>query len=169
MWAEDNNGKFPMEISRADGGTMESAARGDVFSTFQVLSNELFNPRILYCPCDTGHSVFQLRPDFFEYARHNFSGDLKNHVSYFVGLDANTKSVPKRFSPVTSNFAISDVPVKSGLLLLATNAPVSWTAARRESQGNIGVVDGSVAIASSSYLRQMLTQTGVATNRLALP
>jgi prepilin-type processing-associated H-X9-DG protein len=76
---------------------------------------------------------------------------------------------PAMFLSGDDNFDIGGRPVKSGLLLLATNAPVSWTAARHINQGNIGLADGSVQTTSSSFLRQMLVQTGVATNRLALP
>ena len=39
IWADDNNGKYPMEISIANGGTMELAATGDVVATFQIMSN----------------------------------------------------------------------------------------------------------------------------------
>jgi prepilin-type processing-associated H-X9-DG protein len=67
------------------------------------------------------------------------------------------------------NFAIGGVPVKSGLLELSTNAPITWTAERHVNQGNIGLVDGSVASVTDSGLADLLRQTGVTTNRLAIP
>jgi prepilin-type N-terminal cleavage/methylation domain-containing protein/prepilin-type processing-associated H-X9-DG protein len=172
IWADDHNGKFPMEISTANGGTMELVAKGDVFSTFQVMSNELENPRLLYCPCDTDHSVFPIAPGpliiNIDSAGSNFSGDLKNHVSYFVGLDADTNR-PKAFLSGDDNFAVGGVPVKSGLLEISTNAPITWTAARHVNQGNIGLADGSVWQTDDKLLVQKLIETGVATNRLAIP
>jgi prepilin-type processing-associated H-X9-DG protein len=36
-------------------------------------------------------------------------------------------------------------------------------------RGNIGLADGSVQTTDSSFLHQLLVQSGVATNRLALP
>jgi len=122
------------------------------------MANELSTPRILVCPADADRSVAK-----------NFNAGFGNStVSYFAGVDAKDDH-PAMFLAGDDNFAIDGVPVKSGLLLLATNAPVSWTAGRHINQGNIGLADGSVQTTSSSFLRQLLVQTGVATNRLALP
>ena len=137
---------------------MEAAARGNVAPIFQVMSNELSTPRILLCPADADRSV-----------ANGFAFGFDNsHVSYFAGLDARDDH-PSMFLSGDDNFDIGGRPIKSGVLLLATNAPVGWTAARHINQGNIGLADGSVQTTSSSFLRQMLVQTGVATNRLALP
>lgn len=52
--------RFPFNVSTRAGGTMEFSARGsDGFEKnaalhFQVLSNELKNPKILICPADSG-------------------------------------------------------------------------------------------------------------------
>jgi hypothetical protein len=58
-WALDNNDHFPFNVSTNAGGTLELCARGkDGFDTnsaahFQVMSNELSDPRILVCPADS--------------------------------------------------------------------------------------------------------------------
>jgi hypothetical protein len=67
------------------------------------------------------------------------------------------------------NFEIGGVPVKSGLLELSTNTPISWTAARHKFVGNIGLSYGSVQQVTQSGLRQAVQQAGFATNRLAIP
>jgi len=158
IWEGDNGDKLPMQVPARVGGAMEAVARGNVASVFQVMSNELSTPRILLCPADADR-----------FAAKDFTAGFDNsHVSYFAGLDA-ADDKPAMFLSGDDNFDIGGRPVKSGLLLLATNAPVSWTAARHINQGNIGLADGSVQTTSSSFLRQMLVQTGVATNRLALP
>jgi prepilin-type N-terminal cleavage/methylation domain-containing protein/prepilin-type processing-associated H-X9-DG protein len=158
IWEGDNGDKFPMQVPAKKGGAMEPAALGNVAPIFRVMANELSTPKILVCPADADRSVAK-----------TFSAGFDNSkVSYFVGVDASDAQ-PAMFLSGDDNFAIDGVPVKSGLLLLATNAPVSWTAARHVNQGNIGLADGSVMTTSSSSLRQMLVQTGVATNRLALP
>jgi prepilin-type N-terminal cleavage/methylation domain-containing protein/prepilin-type processing-associated H-X9-DG protein len=158
IWEGDNGDKPPMQVPAKSGGAMEPAARGNVARIFQVMSNELSTPRILLCPVDADR-----------FAAKNFTAGFDNSkVSYFVGLDANNDQ-PWMFLSGDENFAVDRRPVKAGLLLLATNAPVSWTAARHVNQGNIGLADGSVQTTSSSFLRQMLVQTGVATNRLAIP
>jgi hypothetical protein len=58
MWAIDNGGQFPFNISTNKGGTLELCAAGpDGFDRnaafhFQVMSNELSTPKILVCPAD---------------------------------------------------------------------------------------------------------------------
>ena len=184
IWADDNNGKYPTEISVASGGTMELAATGDVAATFQIMSNELSIPKILICPADSNH-VFAA----------NFStGFSAKNISYFIGLDASTNS-PQAFLCGDDNFEIGGVPVKSGLLELPANSPVSWTSGRHTtykrhfwnevtSFGNVGLADGSVqqtTISSransvelstgtiTTSLTSLLQATGLATNRLAIP
>jgi prepilin-type N-terminal cleavage/methylation domain-containing protein/prepilin-type processing-associated H-X9-DG protein len=158
MWAEDHNDKYPMEISTANGGTMELAATGDVVSTFQIMSNELNTPKILFCPMDPNH-------DFAAIRWTNFTA---KNVSYFIGLDANTNRSRELLSG-DDNFAIGGVPVKSGLLEISTNAPITWTAARHKFAGNIGLADGSVQQANDQLLVQKMIESGLATNRLAIP
>src|SRR6266567_2292003 len=48
-WELDNNDRFPMQIPLTKGGTMELVERGTVFCHFQVMSNELSTPKILFC------------------------------------------------------------------------------------------------------------------------
>jgi prepilin-type N-terminal cleavage/methylation domain-containing protein/prepilin-type processing-associated H-X9-DG protein len=158
IWADDNNGKLPMEIPIANGGTMELAATGDVVSTFQIMSNELSTPKILFCPMDPNH-------DFAAIRWTNFTA---KNVSYFIGLDANTNRSRELLSG-DDNFAIGGVPVKSGLLEISTNAPITWTAARHKFAGNIGLADGSVQQANDQLLVQKMIESGLATNRLAIP
>jgi prepilin-type processing-associated H-X9-DG protein len=158
IWEGDNGDKSPMQVPARVGGAMEPAALGNAAPIFRVMSNELSTPRILLCPADADRSA----------AKDFTTGFDNSHVSYFAGVDAGDDK-PAMFLSGDDNFAIDGFPVKSGLLLLATNAPVSWTAARHVNQGNIGLADGSVQMTSSSFLRQILVQTGVATNRLAIP
>jgi competence protein ComGC len=186
VWADDHNGKYPMEITTANGGTMELAATGDVVATFQVMSNELSTPKVLRCPVDTQHVM-----------TNNFGASLTaKNISYFLGLDASTNS-PHAFLCGDDNFEIGGVPVKSSLLELPANSPVSWTSGRHTtykrhfwnvatSFGNVGLADGSVqetTISSRtnlllstgldpscvSSLTSLLQATGLATNRLAIP
>ena len=169
IWADDHQGQFPMEVSVAGGGTRELVATGNINSTFQVMSNELLDPRILHCPCDTNHSIFHIPPGpvFLNSIATNFSGDLKNHVSYFIGLDASTNH-PNVLLSGDDNFEIGGVDVKSGVLKIISNAPISWSAARHHLIGNIVLADGSVQILTQDGFRQSIQKSG-ATNRLAIP
>jgi len=141
---------------------MELAVSGDVVATFQIVSNELSTPKILWCPTDAGRTIAT-----------NFTTDFNNvKISYFVGLDADTNH-PQAFLSGDDNFEIGGVPAKSGLMDLSSNTPVAWTAARHrnsgKNMGNIALSDGSVQSGSTADLQTRLRQTDLATNRLAIP
>jgi len=163
MWSEDHQGKFPMEVSVTNGGTMELFSGGSqfqnlVFLNYLVMSNELSTPKILHCQADTNG-----------FAAQNFSAGFNNqNVSYFVGLDAST-NFSQVFLSGDDNFEVGGVPVKSGISIFSSNAPVAWTAARHKFAGNIGLADGSVQQVTISGLTNLLHQTGIAANRLAIP
>ena len=171
LWESDNNDKYPMAVSVTNGGAMELIAAGNVAACFQVMSNELNTPRILICPQDANAILAA-----------NFGEGFNNrNVSYFVGLDA-AETKPQMFLSGDDNFAISGVPVKSGLLELSTNTPIAWSSGRHVSPNshfwtpardrfvsNIGMADGSVQQLTTDGLQKALQQTGVATNRLVIP
>lgn len=158
VWEGDRGDKYPMQTSVTNGGTMELANGSNAWINFAVMSNELATPKILICPADKTRF----------YAT-NFTTDFNNSkVSYFVSLDANDNQ-PEMFLSGDENFAVGGVPVKPGLLELSTNIYVTWTTTRHEFIGNIGLADGSVQQITTTNLEQAIQNTGVATNRLAIP
>lgn len=158
IWADNNNGKYPTEVSIINGGTLELMTTADAWRTYQVMSNELSTPKILFCPADD---------DRWPWAT-NFSNDLKGKISYFIGLDAST-NLPLTFLSGDDNLAIAGQPVKPGWISLTSNTPVAWTKARHNLIGNIGIADGSVQVLTRSTLPSQLQQTGLPTNRLVIP
>jgi len=170
IWEGDNGGKYPMQLSVTNGGMMELTADGkNAWLNLVMMSNELSTPKILVCPQDKEHQP----------PAANFSSQLAGHVSYFINLDAND-AYPQMLLSGDDNFAIGGVPVKSGLLEVSTNAPITWTSVRHEDSemahlwiptkyGYIGLVDGSVSSVDNSGLKNLLQQTGIATNHLAIP
>jgi type II secretory pathway pseudopilin PulG len=157
LWEGDNNNKYPMAVSVTNGGAMELIATGNVAACFQVMSNELNTPKILLCPEDTRQVLAT-----------NWSTLNNSNIRYFVGLDA-AETNPQMFLSGDDNFAIGGVPVKSGVVQLLTDIPVTWTKGRHKLYGNIGLADGSVQQLTTDGLQQALNQTGIATNRLAIP
>jgi len=158
IWEGDHNDKYPMQLSVTNGGTMELVAAGNVVATFQVMSNELATPKCVLCPRDTNRDNAT-----------NFTTDFNNsRISYFVGVDAD-ENYPQKFLSGDANFEIGGAAVKSGLLEFSTNAPIGWTAARHQFAGNISLSDGSVQSLYNTNLASQLQQTGLATNRLAIP
>jgi hypothetical protein len=162
LWEGDNNNKYPMQLSVTNGGAMELVAAGNVAACFEMMSNEVNNPKILLCPEDT-RRVWAT----------NFFTLNNSNISYFVGLDVTNETNPQMFLSGDDNFVIGGVPVQSGALQLLTNTPVSWSKARHKFVGIIGLADGSVEQSYNQIETQSLTnliqQTGVATNRLAIP
>ena len=108
-WGIDNNGSYPMQLSKSAGGASESvgfrvltppvgatpATRG-VWDFFQVMSNELSTPKILACPAEFESSARQVASTFaFTVAANSansipFTNDL--NCSYFMGVDASETS-----------------------------------------------------------------------------
>ena len=160
-----------MEISVTNGGTMELALTGNVVATFQVMSNELSTPKLLICPQDKKH-----------FAATNFESDFSaKTISFFVSLDAKT-NCSQAWLVGDDNFAVDGIPAKFGVTQFSTNTNVAWTPGRHvpykehfwsstrgKSPGNIGLVDGSVQSVNNSGIANLLQQTGLATNRLAIP
>ena len=157
LWAGDHSDNYPTPVAMTNGGTMELAASGSVFPHFQVLSNELNTPRVLLCPADKSRTPAT-----------NFVHLSNAHISYFIGLDAG-ESNPQMFLAGDSNLEIDGRPVPSGILNLWTNSAIGWTAERHVRCGNVVLGDGSTQQYSSPKLREQLANTGVATNRLAIP
>jgi prepilin-type N-terminal cleavage/methylation domain-containing protein len=173
IWEGDNNNKYPMQLSVTNGGAMEWIATNDVAACFRVMSNELSTTKILICPEDTVHT----------FAATNFDNDFNNsRISYFVGMDAD-ENYPQRLLSGDDNFQINGNLIGSGVLSLSTNTPLEWAPGRhgydpnrhfwtpppKHFVGNFGFADGSVTEDSDAGLTNALQQTGLATNRLAIP
>jgi prepilin-type processing-associated H-X9-DG protein len=156
-WAGDHGDKFPMQVSVTNGGSMEFVGTSETFRHFQVMSNELGTPRILFCPVDTKRNFAT-----------NFMSDFKNsRISYFVGVDATQTNITMFLSGdrnITNGSAII-----RGLLELTTNRPAGWTSELHSRAGNVGLADGSVQPVTIYGLQSLMWEPGAATNRLAMP
>ena len=155
VWADDNGGEYPMQISITNGGAMELAVTGNVVATYQVMSNVLSDPALLRCPEDGGH-----------FAATNFSADFTaRNISYFVGLDA-VDTQPQTLLSGDDNLVVNGTKARSGILNLHSNDSLAWTRERHGGKGNIEFADGSVQQITGAGLTPA---AGLATNRLAIP
>ena len=157
VWAIAYTNAYPMAISTNFGGTLEHTATGEVWPHFQVMSNELSTPVVIFCPSDRNRTPLR-----------NFGPDLSNtNISYFVGLDAND-TMPQLFLAGDRNL-VGGTMLPNRILLVTSNDVVRWGKDMHKNQGNVALADGSVQTFSSSRLREALANAGVVTNRLAMP
>jgi len=168
VWIGDQGDRYPMQVAEKFGGSQESGFGAKMFRHFEVMSNELNSPKVLFCPSESDR--WRTSADYFRFAPHR-PGEtpfLSNtNVSYFIGLDA-ADIFPQMLLTGDHNLT-NGTAVDHGLLVLSTNRPAGWTREMHQLQGNVGLADGSVQSLSTQGLRNALGQTGFETNRLAMP
>jgi len=180
-WALDNQDRFPMTVTPDQGGASEmigarklgnignSANSLGVYGIFQVMSNELSTPAVVYCPSEydatrTKASSFAQQP----IANANmtpFTNDL--NTSYFIGVDAQDTN-PEMFLDGDHNMGNGDPPSVqySAFISLGTNFTTAtaktltgWMDNMHQKQGNIGLADGSVQQFSKAKLQEAARNT----------
>jgi prepilin-type processing-associated H-X9-DG protein len=156
-WAIDNNDRLPMQVSVTNGGTMELAASGLAFPHFQVMSNELSTPKILFCPNDKNRIWAT-----------NFTSDLTDKkLSYFVNIDSvlgDGSSLLSGDRNITNRLSAG-----SRLVNLTKGSTIAWTKELHSEQGNLGFGDGSVQGLGNRRVSTVLQIPDGVTNRLAVP
>jgi competence protein ComGC len=154
-WEGDYSDKYPAHVLQADGGVQEAAS--NAYRSFQVMSNELNNPRIVVCPMDDARQPGS-----------NFTHFDNQNVSYFVGLDSD-ETKPVMLLSGDRNLITNGVPVVPGLVVIRSGDKVEWSGTMHKFMGNIGLADGSVQQVSSASLQKLFQQSGTNVNRLAMP
>jgi len=180
VWAGDHQDAYPMAVSITNGGAMEAVLSGDVASVFRVLSNELNTPKILHCPTDQNRISASVFDPII--AKQGGSGGIpfvgNTNLSYFVGVEA-AGNLPSTFLAGDDNLvlggrplngvALPETPSPRGLLTITTNTPIGFADTRHKKAGNVALADGSVQGFTTHALRIAVANTGLATNRLAMP
>jgi len=183
IWESENNDQFPMAISTASGGGKEYvysyAEQTPVsyrpWALFQLCSNQLATPKILYCPSDenpnpaiSGNNGPTMHVGSYATSFANAGGFDDGYISYFVAGDA-TISYPgiiifgdrnlgtlgttaNNPTPATVMF-----PDSREICTLSSMATWAWTAQDSHlGAGNLGLTDGSVSQVTVNGLRQIL-------------
>lgn len=159
VWEGDNSDDmFPMFVSQTNGGTREFTTGANAWRHFQVMSNELSTPKVLYCPAES---------DSQRFVATNFTWLNNSNLSVFVGIiphEANPRMILSGDRNLTNGAAI-----KNGLLGLSAGQPLGWTAEMHNQVGNLCLADGSVQQLSSAGLQNAIVNTSVATNLIQMP
>jgi prepilin-type processing-associated H-X9-DG protein len=163
IWQQEH-GEYPMQYRTNGFDGPAYANQRQMFIYFQVLSNELTNPKLVTCPADKSRS-----------AATNFSTDFNSsHLSYFAGLNAD-EQVPMSLLAGDRNIAGANalgngvVEIDTNQLWNVTNSDLMWTKEIHKNAGNVLYTDSHVEQLTSAKLRDALRTSGLATNRLVLP
>ncbi|HMP82681.1 MAG TPA: prepilin-type N-terminal cleavage/methylation domain-containing protein [Verrucomicrobiota bacterium] len=156
QWSVGGPPGYPMSFSTNNGGTLEYVAAGEPFRHLQVMSNELYAVKLLVCPADARKPA------------RDFTALNNSNVSYFVGVDAQ-EEYPAMFLTGDRNLT-NEVPLPAnGIMELTSLSKIGWTAEMHDGKGNVGLSDGSVQSLNVERLREANSNSGVWTNRLAMP
>jgi prepilin-type N-terminal cleavage/methylation domain-containing protein len=185
-WALDNNGQNPMQVpggynispaTSDQGGAMADVGNFQyTWYIFNVMSNELSTPKILYCPSEMDGSSVYSATTFGTTIPAGVAAQIPfnsySNISYFVGVDA-VETMPQMFldgdhsiGPGTgANGATLPTLRFVGDISIGTNnpntAPIpAWcNTPQHQTQGNVGLADGSVQGFSRSSLQNALNNT----------
>jgi hypothetical protein len=158
MYAEDNHGKFAIQTSVTNGGTMEFLDRNQTSPHYQKLSNYLQNVRFLVCPDDkTRH------------ASDNYEHLTDTNLSYFLTADFSTNNPSKSIMAGDRHFQANGTPVRHGTFTVRTNLDLSWTLKMHRGNGILGFIDGHAQISRTNNLNAFFQNHGLASARLSVP
>ena len=157
----DHDGRFPMQISTNDGGSLEFVQQGNEvngefdfgFRHWQTLSNELVSPKLLNCPADLREPAA------------NFAALQNENVSYFVGVNADY-SRPVSILAGDRNIT-NGSPVAASLIRATAASNVWWTRELHAFKGNLLFADAHVE--QSKDFRLSLPTAQPAESDLVLP
>ena len=178
-----NTGTYILNVSYA--GILNQTGWPYTYQVYQVMSNELNNPKVCLCPSD-GRPVGSIPSDFISGAPATFFNN--STVSYFVGLQCD-ESFPAMIlsgdrnvcniyatsaagsgAPVSSTYGYSPteptltggyiVSLPTGNAITASTANYAWTQKMHNQSGNWGLADGSVQKGSTGTFHTYLARTG---------
>ncbi len=111
IWEGDHGDQYPFNVSTNQGGTMELIVPDEAgwdrnsWAHFQVMSNELYTPKILHCPGDQQHELAATFPELDA-----------DHCSYLVYASTNVSDANPQAAlvicPVHRNVLFADGSVQ---------------------------------------------------------
>ena len=161
MWSDDNNQKFPWQVSPSQGGL-----RGNIqiWRYFDAIQSEANNPRILVCPSGKKDPAL----NFSTNAGVGF-GALRNAaLGYFIGIEASTEKSSmhllgdENIFSETNNLACDPGGVTCAATRLRPDDidQPSWDWNVHVRAGNMAMVDGSVQRYNQRSVLRHLASSG---------
>ena len=156
IFANDNHGRFPMQVSVTNGGTMEFIYSEHTFPHFQKLKSYRFEPPFFICPFETNRQAA---------VSYEALNDL--NISYFLNADASTNDPSRSILAGDRFLQVKGQPIQPGLFVLTTNSDISWTPNFHVQGGVLAFADGHAKFNRSN--RFFIQNQPLATNRLCVP
>ena len=173
QWALDNNDRYPMTVSTAEGGanyglTMNppTAYNRELEMVFCVMSNELNTPKILACTSDSRSAATVFSTSVTANTGQTAFGHT--NISYALGWEAMDQ-YPQMLLAVDRNIGkgtAGNPPTTylAGYQNIGTNVlaadGASWADTIHQKQGNVLLGDGSVQGYSKSKLQESFRNSG---------
>ena len=175
MWSNDHQERFPWQVNSP---TMtpagEGTRNGTVLQHFYAISNELSTPKVLVCGSDPSRTRTTSFPGQQGATAANTLNNSGTQISYLIGLDAD------EVRPQTILSGDRNVIQGTGTTAPATDAKTTftqnpstdskWGTDIHQSQGNLGLSDGSVAQLTTETLRKAISgaMSSLGTNQVML-
>ena len=141
-FANDHSGKFPIEVSTNEGGSLEYIESGlnmpgwtffTTFRTFQSLSNELVKTELLVCSTDLSRA-----------AATNYAVLQNSNLSYFVGANGTFDKPGSILAGDRSVVSANNLYRPPTVLQAGPGYLLHWTMELHQYQGNVLFADGHV-------------------------
>lgn len=145
VYAEDNHGKFPIQVSITNGGTMEYLDRNQTFPHYQKLTADTNLLRFLVCPADKTRK-----------AAASFTTLADTNISYCLNADVSSNNPVQSIMIGDRYLQVNGQPVPHGTLVLNTNMDVAWTPEFHQGGGVLGFADGHVPEHKSELFHRTL-------------
>jgi prepilin-type N-terminal cleavage/methylation domain-containing protein/prepilin-type processing-associated H-X9-DG protein len=179
----------PLSTGTTFGWVSWTASTPLIWGVYEVMSNELSNPKVIACPADssrTAADTFSLAsPPATGTTPLNGANEKNLGTSYFVGATADetfpsmllsgdrnvvkdTTALSTVANPNSTGYGYSPDTVNTGAqFAFGTNASfttssinLGWSQKMHQGGGNVGLADGSVQQVTSSGLRAALVHSG---------
>ena len=136
---------------------MELLGRGQVFAHFQVMSNELSTPKIVFCPADKQRTNAT-----------SFGGDFSDqNISYFLNVDA----IPDNGTNLLcgDRNLTNQILAGSRFVSISQGIHIGWTKEIHSRWANLCFGDGRVEGVGNGGPLTIVHLPAGTTNRLAIP
>ena len=156
MYADENKGDLPMQVSTNDDGTREYL--NEAFPHYQKIAPYIDAMSVFLCPAEKDR-----RPAID-------SRQLTDtNLSYFLNADVSTNDPSTSILAGDRSLQANGHVVSHGLFTLTPNLDMSWSGELHPDLGTLAFVDGHVELCRTANLNSDIRRQKITVNRLSIP